>query len=319
MGQLETPGPAIEAVGDAIADGEPDSMKTQAEVDAEDSDGEKTAGALAAKVGFSKEVQEHWQLVEEKTRAKIEEAEPERDADAKTPALKDVKKEANTEKPAIDLTKLGPIDLDEESADEPEQVDTSTLRDCVLEWAGKEGPSCAAAVIEHLEKHNGMNLLWDREVFRALAPAKEGDRLAPKGFPGTKSQYVQAMRSRATGRQLESPVLSALVSHWTSDSEAASSSSPSASVAAEAICTQMEASEDSIKQHVSDELAPLKGVLTAEPGETTAQAITRKRLEMEFLKRTRAEEIVQEKREREERKKEAERKKAEQPAKKRRT
>ena len=115
---------------------------------------------------------------------------------------------------------------------------------------------------------------------------------------------------RAKGVTSKCIVLTALIDHWKSGCSPDISEDSSGSVV-DAVCAQIEASEDAVNNHITDELAPIKAALLQDPRETTKEAIKRMSGKMTDLRRTRADEIVKEK----EAKKEAEKKKEEQAAK----
>jgi hypothetical protein len=131
-----------------------------------------------------------------------------------------------------------------------------------------------AKVVEILQSNLREDLLWLPEVFRKLAPAGKCTREAPHWWPGTQAQYVTAMRIRAgQQRSCKDVALQALVQHWQSLTTESSST-----------MLAIEASEEAIKDHVSQELAPIKAMMIPADAETAQQALKRNRLQFECLK-----------------------------------
>ena len=164
-------------------------------------------------------------------------------------------------------------DGDVETADGA-RIDTEPdgFADAVLHLMNEGAPP--AKVVEILQSNLREDLLWLPEVFKKLAPAGKCTREAPHWWPGTQAQYVTAMRIRAgQQRSCKDVALQALVQHWQSLTTESSST-----------MLAIEASEEAIKDHVSQELAPIKAMMIPADDETAQQALKHNRMQFERLK-----------------------------------
>ena len=134
----------------------------------------------------------------------------------------------------------------------------------LVAWVADGGS--AADVLGCLRANEREDLLWERRLFKVLAPARACLRDPPGWFPGSQAQYVTAMRMRAKGGTCNCIVLTALIEQWKG-----SAADASGGAAVEAICAQVEASEDNVKEHISQELERLLGPrVEIEDGDTRA-------------------------------------------------
>ena len=124
------------------------------------------------------------------------------------------------------------------------------------------------AVLSALRSAQRTDLLWERDIFAAIAPAKRCARDAPGWFPGTQGQYVCVMKVRS-GVQASArcPVTQALCEDWRGSAAAPSSSA--------AMLGLQQANTEEIMNHVTESLQPLYQAFLPQEGETHAENIRR--------------------------------------------
>ena len=163
---------------------------------------------------------------------------------------------------------------DDDDDDDDNRQHEDEFEAAMLEWA-KQGSDVAGAIVDTLRQFQREDMLLVPELFRAIAPANPCGRSPPPWFPGTQAQYVTAMRMRAKGGSCRCAALSALVAYWRRIVASPESST--------SMVEHLEASEEAIKHHVTEEIAPLKSLMLPHQGESAKDAIKRCQLQLSAL------------------------------------